>query len=110
MSAQPRTLYEKIWDAHVVERRADGTCLVYVDRHLVHELTSPQAFEGLRRAGRTVRRPDLPVAVAAHNLPTTPRVDARGARMPIADPGRAEQLATLAATWATLGVPPIQAT
>ena len=57
-----RTLYEKIWDAHVVERRPDGTCLIYIDRHLVHEVTSPQAFEGLRLAGRTVRRPDLTLA------------------------------------------------
>src|SRR3546814_12901016 len=58
MSTRPRTLYEKIWDAHVVDRREDGTCLIYIDRHLVHEVTSPQAFEGLRAAGRRVRRPD----------------------------------------------------
>ena len=56
---RPRTLYEKIWDAHVVERRSDGTCLIFIDRHLVHEVTSPQAFAGLRTSGRTVRRPDL---------------------------------------------------
>ncbi|HEU4820881.1 MAG TPA: aconitase family protein, partial [Qipengyuania sp.] len=71
MASRPRTLYEKIWDAHVVERRADGTCLIYIDRHLVHEVTSPQAFEGLRAAGRNVRRPDLTLAVPDHNLPTT---------------------------------------
>ena len=90
-----RTLYEKIWDAHVVEKRDDGTCLVYIDRHLVHEVTSPQAFEGLRLAGRTVRRPDLTLAVPDHNVPTTPRVDAQGNRIPIANPQSAQQLAAL---------------
>ena len=74
MASRPRTLYEKIWDDHVVERRDDGTYLIYIDRHLVHEVTSPQAFEGLRVAGRPVRRPDLTLAVPDHNLPTTPRV------------------------------------
>ena len=73
MSNKPRTLYEKIWDAHVVDRRDDGTCLIYIDRHLVHEVTSPQAFEALRAAGRKVRRPDLTLAVPDHNLPTTAR-------------------------------------
>ena len=92
---KPRTLYEKIWDAHVVERRPDGTCLIYIDRHLVHEVTSPQAFEGLRLAGRKVRRPDLTLAVPDHNLPTTPRRDAAGNRVPIADPQSAQQLAAL---------------
>ena len=77
----PRTLYQKIWDAHVVERRDDGTCLIYIDRHLVHEVTSPQAFEGLRLAGRKVRRPDLTLAVPDHNLPTTARVDAASGRL-----------------------------
>ncbi|MBB5985705.1 homoaconitase/3-isopropylmalate dehydratase large subunit [Sphingobium sp. B1D3A] len=57
MTEKPRTLYEKIWDAHVVETRDDGTSLIYIDRHLVHEVTSPQAFEGLRLAGRKLRRP-----------------------------------------------------
>ncbi|MFW2830929.1 3-isopropylmalate dehydratase large subunit [Sphingomonas sp. ID0503] len=95
MSTKPRTLYEKIWDAHVVERRPDGTCLIYIDRHLVHEVTSPQAFEGLRVAGRKVRRPDLTLAVPDHNLPTTPRVDAAGQRLPIADAESAQQLAAL---------------
>ena len=71
MNDSPRSLYEKIWDAHVVERRDDGNCLIYIDRHLVHEVTSPQAFEGLRAAGRKVRRPDLTLAVADHNVPTT---------------------------------------
>ncbi|RDC59420.1 3-isopropylmalate dehydratase [Alteripontixanthobacter maritimus] len=95
MASKPRTLYEKIWDAHVVERREDGTCLVYIDRHLVHEVTSPQAFEALRMAGRSVRRPDLTLAVPDHNLPTTARVDANGARLPIADRQSAQQLAAL---------------
>src|SRR6185369_14568830 len=67
----PRTLFEKIWDAHVVDRQDDGTCVIYIDRHLVHEVTSPQAFEGLRMAGRQVRRPEATVAVADHNTPTT---------------------------------------
>ena len=69
--AEPRTLYDKIWDAHVVHEADDGTCLLYVDRHLVHEVTSPQAFEGLRLAGRTVRAPDKTIAVPDHNVPTT---------------------------------------
>jgi 3-isopropylmalate/(R)-2-methylmalate dehydratase large subunit len=68
----PRTLFEKIWDAHVVDRQDDGTCVIYVDRHLVHEVTSPQAFEGLRMANRPVRRTDATIAVADHNTPTTP--------------------------------------
>ncbi|PKP87130.1 MAG: 3-isopropylmalate dehydratase large subunit [Alphaproteobacteria bacterium HGW-Alphaproteobacteria-17] len=92
---RPRTLYEKIWDAHVVERRADGTCLIFIDRHLVHEVTSPQAFAGLRASGRTVRRPDLTLAVPDHNVPTTPRRDAAGNRLPVADPDSAAQLAAL---------------
>jgi 3-isopropylmalate/(R)-2-methylmalate dehydratase large subunit len=91
----PRTLYQKIWDAHVVDRRDDDTCLIYIDRHLVHEVTSPQAFEGLRAAGRTVRRPDLTLAVPDHNLPTTPRRAADGSRIPIADLESAQQLAAL---------------
>ncbi len=95
MAQTPRTLYEKIWDAHVVERRDDGTCLIYIDRHLVHEVTSPQAFEALRVSGRKVRRPDLTLAVPDHNLPTTARRDAQGQRIPITDPESAQQLAAL---------------
>ena len=72
MSA-PKTLFDKIWDAHVVHRQDDGTCLIYIDRHLVHEVTSPQAFEGLRTAGRSVRAPNRTLAVADHNVPTTDR-------------------------------------
>ena len=95
MSSRPRTLYEKIWDAHVVESRDDGTGLIYIDRHLVHEVTSPQAFEALRVSGRTVRRPELTLAVPDHNLPTTARLDASGQRIPIADLESAQQLAAL---------------
>ena len=69
--SKPRTLFDKIWDAHLVDTQDDGTCLIYIDRHLVHEVTSPQAFEGLRTAGRQVRRTDLTLAVADHNTPTT---------------------------------------
>jgi 3-isopropylmalate/(R)-2-methylmalate dehydratase large subunit len=67
----PKTLYDKIWDAHVAHEAEDGTCLLYIDRHLVHEVTSPQAFEGLRMTGRTVRAPDKTIAVPDHNVPTT---------------------------------------
>ena len=67
----PRTLYDKIWDAHLVDTTEDGTSILYIDRHLVHEVTSPQAFEGLRMAGRKVRRPDQTIAVPDHNVPTT---------------------------------------
>ncbi|WP_397541865.1 3-isopropylmalate dehydratase large subunit [Roseovarius salis] len=68
----PKTLYDKIWDAHLVHEAEDGTSLLYIDRHLVHEVTSPQAFEGLRMAGRTVRAPEKTIAVPDHNVPTTP--------------------------------------
>ncbi len=67
----PKTLYDKIWDAHVAHEAEDGTCLLYIDRHLVHEVTSPQAFEGLRMTGRTVRAPEKTIAVPDHNVPTT---------------------------------------
>ncbi|MEO0342453.1 MAG: 3-isopropylmalate dehydratase large subunit [Pseudomonadota bacterium] len=67
----PKTLYDKIWDAHVAHEAEDGTCLLYIDRHLVHEVTSPQAFEGLRMAGRQVRAPEKTIAVPDHNVPTT---------------------------------------
>ena len=70
---KPRTLFDKIWDSHLVDRQDDGTCVIYIDRHLVHEVTSPQAFEGLRMAGRKVRHPELTLAVADHNVPTTDR-------------------------------------
>src|SRR5688572_13540027 len=71
--AKPRTLFDKIWDNHLVHQQDDGTCLIYIDRHLVHEVTSPQAFEGLRTSGRKVHRPKATLAVADHNVPTTDR-------------------------------------
>jgi len=98
MAAKPRTLFDKIWDSHVVYRQPDGTCVLYIDRHLVHEVTSPQAFEGLRMAGRKVRRPDLTLAVADHNVPTTDR--AKG----IDDPESKLQVETLSDNCATFGV------
>ncbi len=71
--SNPRTLFEKIWDSHLVHSQDDGTCLLYIDRHLVHEVTSPQAFEGLRMTGRKVRRPENTLAVPDHNVPTSGR-------------------------------------
>jgi 3-isopropylmalate/(R)-2-methylmalate dehydratase large subunit len=71
--SDPKTLFDKIWQNHLVDVQDDGTCLLYIDRHLVHEVTSPQAFEGLENAGRQVRRPDLTLAVPDHNVPTTDR-------------------------------------
>jgi 3-isopropylmalate/(R)-2-methylmalate dehydratase large subunit len=71
--AAPRTLFQKIWDDHLVHQDKDGLSVIYIDRHLVHEVTSPQAFEGLRATGRKVRRPDATLAVADHNVPTTDR-------------------------------------
>src|SRR6476620_8026372 len=88
--AQPRTLYDKIWDDHLVEEAADGTCLIYIDRHLVHEVTSPQAFEGLRLAGRKVRAPEKTLCVVDHNVPTTDR------RQKNPDPESEQQIAYLA--------------
>src|SRR5581483_3892513 len=87
---RPRTLFEKVWDAHVVEHLPEGPDLLYVDLHLVHEVTSPQAFEGLRLAGRGVRRPDLTLATVDHNVPTEDRT------RPVADPLAARQLEALA--------------
>ncbi|GGN51616.1 3-isopropylmalate dehydratase large subunit [Novosphingobium indicum] len=110
MTTNPRTLYQKIWDAHVVDTRDDGTCLIYIDRHIVHEVTSPQAFEGLRVAGRKVRRPDLTIAVPDHNLPTTARKDAQGNILPIADPQSATQLAALRQNAPEFGIRYIDAT
>src|SRR2546425_596153 len=85
----PRTLFQKIWDAHVVHRLPEGPALIYVDLHLVHEVTSPQAFEGLRLTGRRVRRPDLTIATVDHNVPTGDRLT------PIADAVAARQLEAL---------------
>ena len=66
-----QTLYDKIWNEHIVHQQEDGTTSLYVDRHLIHEVTSPQAFEGLRLSKRKVRKPNLSLAVADHNVPTT---------------------------------------
>jgi 3-isopropylmalate/(R)-2-methylmalate dehydratase large subunit len=87
---KPRTLYDKIWDEHLVDAQEDGTCLLYIDRHLVHEVTSPQAFEGLRLAGRKVHAPEKTLAVVDHNVPTTDR--SKG----IDDPESRVQVDTLA--------------
>src|SRR5271168_4396910 len=95
----PRTLFDKIWDAHVVELLPDGTCVLYIDRHLVHEVTSPQAFEGLRMAGRAVRRPDATIAVADHNIATTNR------REGIKEEESRIQVETLERNVAAFGVP-----
>jgi len=97
--ADPRTLFDKIWDDHLVETQEDGTCLLYIDRHLVHEVTSPQAFEGLRAAGRAVRRPEATLAVADHNVPTTDRSAG------IVEPESRLQVETLDKNCAEFGVP-----
>ena len=96
MAAQ--TLFEKIWNDHVVRAEPDGTTLLYIDRHLVHEVTSPQAFEGLAVAGRTPRRPGAALAVPDHNVPTTDR------RVAIADPISAKQIQTLDDNCKTFGI------
>ena len=98
MSA-PKTLFDKIWDAHVVHQQDDGTCLIYIDRHLVHEVTSPQAFEGLRNNGRAVRAPNRTLAVADHNIPTTDRSEG------IADKESRIQVEALESNAAEFGVP-----
>ncbi|APG61961.1 3-isopropylmalate dehydratase large subunit [Sphingorhabdus lutea] len=110
MTNKPQTLYDKIWNDHVVGTRPDGTSIIYIDRHLVHEVTSPQAFEGLRLSERKLRRPDLTLAVPDHNLPTTARVDASGNPIPIADPESAAQLAALERNVTEFNVPYIGAT
>jgi 3-isopropylmalate/(R)-2-methylmalate dehydratase large subunit len=96
--AKPRTLYDKLWDDHLVDEQPDGTCLIYVDRHLVHEVTSPQAFEGLRLSGRKVRAPEKTLAVVDHNVPTTDR------NVPNPDPESAEQIRTLAQNAKDFGI------
>ncbi len=88
--SKPRTLYDKIWDDHVVDQQPDGTCLIYIDRHLVHEVTSPQAFENLRLSGRKVRAPEKTLCVVDHNVPTTDR------RQKNPDPESEAQIAYLA--------------
>ena len=75
LKMKPRTLFDKIWDYHLISTQEDGASLIYIDRHLVHEVTSPQAFEGLRMSGRDVNSPNRTLAVADHNVPTTDRAD-----------------------------------
>lgn len=107
--SQPRTLYQKIWNDHVVHTRDDGTCLIYIDRHLIHEVTTPQAFEGLRAASRAVRRPDLTLAVPDHNVPTTTRIEG-GKFLPIKDAQSAAQVALLKENCAAFGIEHIEMT
>jgi 3-isopropylmalate/(R)-2-methylmalate dehydratase large subunit len=95
---KPKTLYDKIWDDHVVHEAEDGTCLLYIDRHLVHEVTSPQAFEGLRLSGRAVRHPEKTLAVVDHNVPTTDRSHG------IAEPESRIQVETLARNAKDFGI------
>jgi 3-isopropylmalate/(R)-2-methylmalate dehydratase large subunit len=97
---RPRTLFEKLWDAHVVAQTGERSTLLYIDLHLVHEVTSPQAFDGLRMAGRKVRRPDLTFATVDHNVPTLP-----ADRVIIRDPIAARQVEVLRANCAEFGIP-----
>jgi 3-isopropylmalate/(R)-2-methylmalate dehydratase large subunit len=97
-NAPPKTLYDKIFDDHVVDRQDDGTCLLYIDRHLIHEVTSPQAFEGLRTSGRKVRAPQKTLAVVDHNVPTSDR------SLPNPDPESAVQIAALAENTREFGI------
>jgi 3-isopropylmalate/(R)-2-methylmalate dehydratase large subunit len=99
MTAQPKTLFEKIWDAHVVHEAPGEPALLYVDLHLVHEVTSPQAFDGLRMSGRAVRRPDLTVATMDHNVPTWNR------SLPVTDEVSRQQMDTLAQNCREFGIP-----
>ncbi|MCZ2413357.1 MAG: 3-isopropylmalate dehydratase large subunit, partial [Burkholderiales bacterium] len=99
MSIAPRTLYDKLWDAHVVRQEDDGTALIYIDRHLVHEVTSPQAFEGLKLAGRKPWRAAANLAVVDHNVPTTDRSQG------IADPVSRLQVETLDANAREFDIP-----
>src|SRR5436190_19507266 len=98
VGAAPKTLAEKVWDAHVVRSVPGEPDLLYIDRHLVHEVTSPQAFDGLRLAGRHVRRPDLTFAVLDHNVPTYDR------SLPVRMPDSALQIATLVRNCREFGI------
>ena len=98
MTHQPRTLADKVWDSHIVRSAPDEPDLLYIDLHLIHEVTSPQAFDGLRLAGRPVRRPDLTIATADHNVPTI-NID-----LPIVDPISAKQVAMLSKNCAEFGI------
>ena len=99
MPPSPRTLYDKLWSSHVVRDEGDGVCVIYVDRHLLHEVSTPQAFEGLRAKGLRVRRPETQLAVVDHAVPT------RNRGGPIADPLAAAQIALLEANCAEFGIP-----
>ncbi len=96
--SKPTTLYDKIWNDHLVHEADDGTCLLYIDRHLVHEVTSPQAFEGLRTTGRKVRAPEKTLAVVDHNIPTTDR------SKPNPDPESIEQMRVMAENAKEFGI------
>src|SRR5918912_4352400 len=98
LMSKPTTLYDKIWNDHLVHEADDGTCLLYIDRHLVHEVTSPQAFEGLRASGRKVRAPQKTLAVGDHNIPTT------DPRLPNPDPESAEQIRVMAENARAFGI------
>src|SRR4051812_17078932 len=98
MTPAPRTLFDKVWDAHVVHRLTEGPVLLYVDLHLVHEVTSPQAFGGLRRTNRRVRRPALTLATVDHNVPTGDRLK------PLDDPIAARQLEALSTNARQFGI------
>ncbi len=98
IAASPRTMFEKIWDQHVVHHDPEQQTILYIDLHLVHEVTSPQAFEGLRLAGRRLRRPELTVATQDHNVPTTDR------SLPIVDPVSRQQIETLRENCREFGV------
>ena len=102
MEGRPRTLFDKLWESHVVDTLPDGTSILYIDRHLVHEVTSPQAFEGLRLSGRRVRRPDATIAVPDHNVPTSQRA---GGSAAIVEPESRLQVQTLERNVAEFGVP-----
>src|SRR5437588_10323268 len=95
---KPTTVYDKIWNDHLVHEADDGTCLIYIDRHLVHEVTSPQAFEGLRTTGRKVRAPEKTLAVVDHNVPTTDR------SKPNEDPESIAQIEALAQNVREFGI------
>jgi 3-isopropylmalate/(R)-2-methylmalate dehydratase large subunit len=99
MTSTPRTLFDKIWDDHVVVAEADSPAVLYIDLHLIHEVTSPQAFEGLRRRGLRVRRPHQTVATIDHSIPTTPP------EVPIADPQAARQIAQIEVNCRAFGIP-----
>src|SRR5258706_8593715 len=98
-SPQPRTLFEKIWDSHVVTEEAGCPAVLYIDLHLVHEVTSPQAFQGLREKGLKVRRPGQTLATMDHSIPTTDRA------LPIVDPIAAKQVAQLETNCREFGIP-----